>query len=332
MPQIDEVPEGYELRAVSVEDAPVIAGLINECTFAEIGAPWTDEEETRDELTSPGRDNAYDDALLLASDGTPVGYLQLWADIAPFTELEATAYVRPRLWGNGLSAWLLRVGEERARGKLHLAPPGERVVLQVPRFAENEPAGRLFASLGYEYARTFWMMRIELEDAPPPPRVPDGIGIRSFELGRDERALHAAFSEAFAEHWGSPFPSFEQWSHFDLEGEGSGFDPSLWFLAVDGDEVVGAACCRASTARAEDTAQVNDLAVRKRWRRRGVGLALLRAAFGELHRRGILRAELGVDSENATGATRLYEGAGMRLAYAWEFWEKELRPATSPDA
>lgn len=322
---IAEVPEGYELRAASVEDAPVIAELINACLVAEIGTPWTSVEETRDDLTAPGRDIEHDDVLLVANDGTPAGYLQLWADVAPHTVLEAIAYVRPSLSGRGLSAWLLRLGEERARDKLYLAPPGERVVLDVARFAHNEPAGRLFESLGYEYARTFWMMRIELEGDPPPPEVSAGIRIRTFELGRDEGALHAAFSEAFAEHWGHPFPSLEQWLHFELEGEGSGFDPSLWFLAVEGDEVVGAACCRASTARHADAAQVNDLAVRKPWRRRGVGLALLQAAFGEFHRRGIPRAELGVDSENATGATRLYERAGMHVEYAWEFWEKELR-------
>jgi len=325
MLSIVEVPEGYQLRAASIEDAPAIAELINESILVEIGAPWTNVEETRDELNAPGRDTEHDDALVIASDGTPSGYLQLWADIAPYTRLEALVYVRPPLWGRGLNTFLLRLGEERAKDKFHLAPPGEQIVLQVARFAHNEPARRLFESLDYEYARTFWMMRIELEDRPPPPEAPTGIRIRAFEPGRDERALHAAFSEAFADHWGQPFPSFEQWSHFELEGEGSGFDPSLWFLAFDGDEVVGAACCRPSTARGSASAQVNDLAVRRPWRRRGVGLALLHTAFGELHRRRIPRVELGVDSENATGATRLYERAGMHVAYAWEFWEKALR-------
>jgi len=320
----DEVPRGYALRPVSVEDAPLIAELINECMVAEIGTPWTNAQETRDELSAPGRDIEHDDVLLVANDGPPAGYLQLWGDVAPHTVLEAIAYVRPALWGRGLSAFLLRLGEERARDNLHLAPPGERVVLDVARFANNEPAGRLFESLGYEYARTFWRMRIELDADSPPPDVPAGIRIRTLELGRDERALHGAFSEAFAEHWGEAFPSFEQWSHFELEGEGSGFDPSLWFLAVEGDEVVGAACCRASTARHTDTAQVNDLAVREPWRRRGVGLALLHTAFDELRRRGIPRAELGVDSENATGATRLYERAGMRVTRRYDTYEKHL--------
>jgi mycothiol synthase len=327
MTPADPPPQGFELRSVSAGDAAVIAGLVNECTIAEIGVPWTTAEETRDDLTAPGRDDGKDDALLVARDGTAAGYLQMWAVAAPPTEIEVLAYVRPSLWGRGLNAWLLRLGEERARTKLSLTPPGDRVVLQVARFADNEPAARLFASLGFAYARTFWMMRIELESAPPVPSVPDGIRIRTFERDRDDRALHAALAEGFAEHWGGPFPTFEQWRHLDLEGRGSGFDPSLWFLAVEGEEIVGAACCRASTARDADTAQVNDLAVRAPWRGRGIGLALLRTAFGDFHRRGIRRAELGVDAENPTGATRLYERAGMHVAYRWEFWEKELRGA-----
>jgi mycothiol synthase len=58
-----------------------------------------------------------------------------------------------------------------------------------------------------------------------------------------------------------------------------------------------------------------------------VGLALLSASFEAFRRRGIPRAELGVDAESPTGATRLYQRAGMKVAYSFEFWEKELRPA-----
>lgn len=320
-------PTEFTVRAVSLDDAEAIADLVNECMVAEIGIPWTEVEETRDDLTAPGRDGGADDALLLTGDGRPVGYLALYAHSPPFTEMEAISYVIPSLWGRGLNAWLLRLGESRARAKVGLAPPGERVVLRTARFADNEPARRLFESLEFSYVRTFWMMRIELAEAPPDPQVPAGIDVRTFRRGEDDQAVYAALAEAFADHWGGPFPPFDEWRHLAVDGAGSGFDPALWFLAVDGDVVVGAALCRASTPRDPDAAQVNDLAVRREWRGRGIGLALLHAAFQEFHRREIPRAELAVDAENTTGATRLYERAGMNVAYSWEFWEKELRPA-----
>jgi ribosomal protein S18 acetylase RimI-like enzyme len=118
------------------------------------------------------------------------------------------------------------------------------------------------------------------------------------------------------------FDPFDQWAHEHIEGESSAFEPGLWFVALDGDEVVGAVCCRASTPRSEDAANVNILGVRPPWRGRGIGRALLLAAFGELRRRGIPAVDLGVDSENQTGATRLYEGVGMQTVRREEWWEK----------
>jgi mycothiol synthase len=324
MTRTDAAPDGFVIRDATADDAPLIAEIVNEVMVAESGQPWTTVEETRDELRSPGRDPTVPDILLLKREGAPVGYLHISLDAETAGPVELFAYVRPHVWGRGLSASLIRLGEERVRRRVMPEGAGEPHVLQLARLTGNDAAGRLFEALGYAYARRVWMMRIGLESAPPAPHVPADIAIRTFEPRRDEVAVHAALAEGFAEHWGSAFPAFEEWRHREIEGEGSEFDPSLWFLATEGDEVVGAACCRARSPRADDIAVVGELAVRKGWRRRGIGLALLQTAFGAFHDRGIPGAELGVDSENATGATRLYESAGMRVAFSWEFWEKQM--------
>jgi len=67
------------------------------------------------------------------------------------------------------------------------------------------------------------------------------------------------------------------------------------------------------------------LGVRRPWRRLGLGFALLKHAFRQLHDRGKVGACLGVDAENPTGATRLYESAGMRVARSEAVYEKLLR-------
>jgi ribosomal protein S18 acetylase RimI-like enzyme len=64
--------------------------------------------------------------------------------------------------------------------------------------------------------------------------------------------------------------------------------------------------------------------VRKPWRRRGLGLALLQHAFTEFWRRGERTVALGVDAENPTGATRLYERAGMHVLFDAVVYEKPL--------
>ena len=53
--------------------------------------------------------------------------------------------------------------------------------------------------------------------------------------------------------------------------------------------------------------------------------ALLTHAFGALHERGMRRMALGVDAENPTGATRVYERAGMRVSQHYATYSKELR-------
>jgi ribosomal protein S18 acetylase RimI-like enzyme len=69
---------------------------------------------------------------------------------------------------------------------------------------------------------------------------------------------------------------------------------------------------------------IASIGVRDAWRKRGLGLALLLHAFGELYRRGQRRIGLGVDAHNPTGATRLYERAGMKVAWSAAIFEKEL--------
>jgi len=57
-------------------------------------------------------------------------------------------------------------------------------------------------------------------------------------------------------------------------------------------------------------------------------VALLRHAFGEFHQRGWCSVALGVDSESPTGATKLYEKAGMRVIRQFDIHHLELRPVT----
>ena len=59
-------------------------------------------------------------------------------------------------------------------------------------------------------------------------------------------------------------------------------------------------------------------------RGRGVGAALLRRSFATFTGRGARHVILNVDAENTTGATALYERAGMRVINRWDLWERLL--------
>jgi mycothiol synthase len=112
--------------------------------------------------------------------------------------------------------------------------------------------------------------------------------------------------------------SYEEWSERRAR---SSFDPSLWFLVQHGGDSVAAVLCSIS----DGIGWIDTLAVRRPWRRRGLGSALLTHAFAALHERGMRRMALGVDAENPTGATRVYERAGMRVSQQYATYSKELR-------
>ena len=84
---------------------------------------------------------------------------------------------------------------------------------------------------------------------------------------------------------------FEQWVANRIEAPE--FDPTLWFIVREGDEIAAVLRGKPELAGA---GWVGALGVRPRWRKRGLGLALLHHAFGEFYRRGQPRVGLGVDA------------------------------------
>jgi mycothiol synthase len=214
--------------------------------------------------------------------------------------------------GNGLGSKLIDQSEERLRAlgveRIHNVTLGPDVA-----------APPLLATRGYHEVRRLWDMTIELGDDPPAvPELPDGLRIEplSSELSR---GFHAALEEAFAEHWEHQPKPFEEWWQRQLAKPDH--DPSLWFL-VRGDERVVAAT--RNDPERSGGGWIGAIGVRPAWRGRGVAKVLLLESFREFHRRGKRRVGLGVDSENATGATRLYESVGMVVDAEQVVWEKSL--------
>jgi len=175
-----------------------------------------------------------------------------------------------------------------------------------------------FSSSGFSVIRHSFSMLVELPEQPVVPEWPEGVEARPWREG-DDPAFHAASQDTFAEHFGFEPRSYDEWLQaVDVQPE---TNRSLWFLALDGDDVAGALVCSWHSSGDPTYGWVNELGVRKAWRRRGLGLALLHHAFAELGRLGASRVGLGVDGENTTGAVRLYERAGMHVTRRYDTWE-----------
>jgi ribosomal protein S18 acetylase RimI-like enzyme len=184
--------------------------------------------------------------------------------------------------------------------------------------SNDEPTVEAYRAAGFEVIRHSFSMRIELDGGPPSPEWPQGIDVRSWREG-DDPAFHAVLEDSFAEHFGFEPRPYEEW----LQGLAARpeTDRSLWHLAHMGDEVAGFVECSWHSSGDRTFGWIDELGVRSRWRRHGLGLALLRHAFRDLAERGATRVGLGVDAENATGAVRLYERAGMHVERRYDTWE-----------
>ncbi len=179
-------------------------------------------------------------------------------------------------------------------------------------FAHESGRVALLEHFGLEPVRTFCKFsRTTLDDLVEAPAL-DGITIRNYRPGVDQAATLAALNEAFQDHWSnSPAPP-EHWAFWTGRSERR-FD--LWFLAWDGDQIAGACLCELQEAynqqRGTQSGCVDDVAVRRPWRRRGVGAALILAGLRALQNAGMTSAHLYADADNLTGAVRLYKRLGF---------------------
>jgi mycothiol synthase len=327
------LPEGFTARGARLEDVEPALELFNTWSQSVIHEDEiTDAQAIRNEWVSPGFDPAEDIRLVFAPNGQMVGYIEVWTTVKPPVHPWLWARVYPKYEDLSIGAWLLQWGEEHALRALSEVPEHLRFAPRISTFRQAEKSKKLFEDMGFSYIRSSYHMRTEMDTPVPDPVWPAGITLRTFNPETDAEAVYRADTESFRDHFGFveiPFEQgFERFKHFHINDEE--FDPTLWFVAMDdpSGEIAGVNLCRAHSYDDPDQGWVGSLAVRRPWRKRGIGLALLRHSFNEFYRRGKRKVGLGVDAQNLTGALRLYENAGMHVHLAFDLYEKELRPGT----
>ena len=311
------LPPGFVLRPPTIADVQGVADLIAACDMACYGVTDISAEEVQRYWEVPRFDVSQDARIVVAPDGLIVGY----EEICPRSDqrLDYDGYVHPRETGRGFGTQLLRWAQERARERLGEMRAEGSIVLHGNTPALDQNARAMFDAEGFALVRQFWRMEIELAQPPAQPVWPEGIRLRTLRPAQDEQSVYATIEEAFDDHWGHIPRSFEEWLQWIRDNK---HDPALTFIAFEGDEVAGV-----SVNRYRDIAWVGQLAVRRPWRKRGLGLALLLQSFNAFYERGDRTVGLSVDSESLTGATRLYEKAGMRVTRCFDMYEKVIRPA-----
>ncbi|OGO17833.1 MAG: hypothetical protein A2Z14_15935 [Chloroflexi bacterium RBG_16_48_8] len=326
--QWEDLPDGFQVRATRMEDIEEAVDLFNACSIDMIGCPDHEAEVLHKIWETPNFDLDQSSRVVLDANKKMVGVAEVWDVFDPPVHPLLFGRVHPDYEGLGIGSEMLRWSIDRSKEVMKRVPADARVSARAFVISTYEPSKKLLEDHGFRTLRKTWQMEIDLDEELPEPVWPDGISLRIFKHERDGEAVFRADLDAFRDHWGfieEPFEhGYKRWLHDMIQDEE--YDPNLWFIAVKGQEIAGAALCRRRSWEDKDTGWVRSLFVRRLYRRQGLALALLHHSFREFQKRGKKHVRLGVDSQNLTGATSLYEKAGMRIKRQYDHYDFEMRP------
>jgi mycothiol synthase len=309
------LPSELSSRAPTMDDAQAVTDLVIANDIKEFGEPDYTLGDLLAEWRRPDFNLATDAWVVVAPDGALVGYTDVW-ESGGRVQIDPNTSVHRAYRERGIEEFLLAVGEEWARKRV--ARSGSTVMRHIVN-ARNPSKVALLINAGYAPVRHDWIMEIEMHDSPPAPRVPEGITLAVFHPERDDHEAFETIEDAFRDVWGHTDGNLEAWKTFITER--GYFASEMSFLAREGTQFAGAIM----SFDYPNGGWIRQLGVRRAWRQRGLGLALLHQTFGAFYKHGVKRIQLGVDSESLTGATRLYERAGMRVIRQFTRYETTIR-------
>lgn len=303
-----------------MDDAEQVAELIGACQLRETGRVQISAEEVRGDWQ--GLDLAGEAMAVTDASGRIVAEVEFVN--RDFRQVLVYGYVHPDEEGKGLGRFLIGWAEAWAREHMDRVP-GQEVEVRHYINGGNPVAPALMAEQGYEPVRGVYVMDVDWSERPEAPEWPDGVAPKQFARGEDEEAAYDAVEDSFRDHWGRTPNTLENFHKFTGKDV---FRPELSFLAYDGESVAGVILCEA----VKEYMWVATIGVLRPWRKRGLGLALLRESFGRAYDQGIRRAKLSVDSESPTNAPALYTRAGMAISERFVVYQKTLKAAEAARA
>ena len=265
--------------------------------------------------------------LLAEADGVVVG----WAEMGDRGEapdvgriLEHAGCVEPGWRRRGIGAALLAGAQVTLREIARLRPAVSPGAIVLESWAEATAAGTvaMLERDGYRIDRYgIGMVRRTLDD-PPPGELPPGIEWRPVRP-EDCLPILRAMDEAMRDHPGwTPFGEEELRQMLDHPIYGQ---TDVWQVAWEGDAVAGGVLgyidATENVARGRLRGYTECIFTRRPWRRRGIAAGLIGRNLRLLRDRGMTEAALGVDTDNPSGALRLYQ----RMGFEEEFREYVMR-------
>ncbi|GIH19751.1 GNAT family N-acetyltransferase [Rugosimonospora africana] len=294
-------------RGYTEADAAGATALFNVAESHAGGHPGWTVPEVRAMLASMVRDHDRDARVVVSPDGDMVAVAVVASPPEGGFRIDLMGAVRPDRRGRGIGRDLLGWQLRRAREIHRDTAPECDWVIHVATNAEDTDTLRLYRRAGLAPVR-YWFDMEATADRPATVPVPDGLRVTEYRPGRD-RDLHAAHTEAFADHWGSQARTYPDWESLTVRNES--FAPALSRVAYDGDQIAGYVLAYLD----DDPTRVyiGQVGVRRAWRRRGLAAAMLSQALRAAVPAGRHTLALSVDADSPTGAVGVYGRVGFTV-------------------
>lgn len=322
---LEELGKVYHIRPAGMEDAQAVTDLFNRCSQEIIQK----NEFEAGELTAGWDSESLEmkkDTIMLWDRESLIAYADVWGVLPPYVRVNTWVRVHPAYKNRGIGWVLNQWAEARAR---ELTQKAER---HLQTFTVNymnihdQASVQLLTDFGAKPVRYSFVMEGDLPEEIPATILPEDVRIRPIDPAEYKKVYHLK-EEAFEDHWGHIGTTEEEGlKEFGSEHlQDPNYDPELWFAAEVGGEMVGMIFGNKSTSFGPDYGWVSILGVKREWRNKKIGKALMLHFFQKIKEKGSTKVGLGVDSENLTGATRLYESVGMHVIEQYVRMEKILR-------
>ncbi len=321
------LPPTFTARIPTMDDIQRVVDLYNVINMHLLGTETDTVEDVTREWEDPEWDFKESMRLIFKDDQLVVVVALYHANelpVRPFFEVA----MHPDYEDGELGDTLIQWGEQNAQRLLAMLPEHAKFTLVTDMLPTHAKQRALFERNGYiTWGQQWEKMLIEMTQEPPAVVFPPGIRIVTATDYRDFRAIYEARRASFKDHRNyverDPEKGYEIWQHWAL-GDPK-HDPTLWFIALDGDTIAGLNLCRPEASDAPDEGYVGLLGVLDGYRGKGLGKALLKHSFREFWLRGKRKVSLWVDGSSLTGANHLYTGVGMHVDRAYVTYEKVIR-------
>ena len=329
--------------AIEVPDAPPVPGLtfrryrgdediprfhaVFEATKDTDGISWTETlEDFQNEYAHMINTDTERDIVAVEVKGQMIGYYrQYWVQELDGTySYRAFEHLLPAWRGKGIRRTMLSMVERRAREVAKGHTDATKKMITTWTWPANEPRQEVLEDRRFTPLRYFFEMLRDLREPIEDRPLPEGIEVRPVPP-EDYRKVFDAANEALKDHWGA-----RDWTDVDYDQflKDPTFTPDLWVIGYDGEEVAGNVVNWINEAENEEFSRkwgyTEIISVRRPYRGKGLAKALVTQSMVRLRDLGMEHANLGVDSENPSGALGLYTGLGYEPIKTWTVLHKDL--------